>query len=80
VKFDVQLREAKAAGAPLVADRLGRRWALGNQGRVHMLLAGHALVKLENVYGAVFEGILGEKVSTKPVEIATPFPWHRAAK
>jgi hypothetical protein len=27
----------------------------------------------------VFEGILGEKVSTKPVDVTTPFPWVRAA-
>jgi hypothetical protein len=23
----------------------------------------------------VFENILGEKISTKPVEVVTPFPW-----
>ena len=40
-----------------------------------MLLAGHALVKIEKVYGAVFEGILGERISTKPVQVVTPFPW-----
>jgi hypothetical protein len=76
VKFrELQLNAAKADGARAVADRAGRRWVLGNQGRVHMLLAGHGMVKIENVYGSVFEGILGEKVSTKPVEIVTPFPW-----
>jgi len=81
VKFELlQRNAAKALGAAGVADRAGRRWVLGNQGRVHMLLAGHAMVKIEKVYGAIFEGILGEKVSTKPVEIATPFPWVRAGK
>lgn len=73
-------RKAKAEAAPggvALRDRGGRRWVLGNQGRVHMLLAGHALVKLEKVYGAVFEGILGEKISKKPVEVVTPFPWVR---
>ena len=59
----------------IVADRGGRRWVLGNQGRVHILMAGHAMVKIEKVYGSIFEGILGEKVSTKPVEIVNPFPW-----
>ena len=34
------------------------------------------MVKIEKVYGTVFEGILGEKISTKPVEIVHPFPWH----
>ena len=27
--------------------------------------------KIENLYGTVFEGILGEKISTKPVEVVT---------
>ena len=66
---------AKAAGAMPAIDRRGRRWVLGNQGRVHHLLAAHALTKIETVYGSVFEGILGEKVSTKPVDVVTPFPW-----
>jgi len=80
---DVSLRLARAAPAGaggaemlgIVADRGGRRWVLGNQGRVHILMAGHAMVKIEKVYGSIFEGILGEKVSTKPVEIVNPFPW-----
>jgi hypothetical protein len=58
-----------------VRDRLRRPWVLGNQGRVHLLMAGHAMAKIEKIYGSVFENILGEKVSTKPVEIVTPFPW-----
>ena len=77
---DVTLRLAlesapKAAGGIAVADRQGRRWVLGNQGRVHILLAGHAMVKIEKIYGSIFEGILGEKVTTKPVEVLTPFSW-----
>jgi hypothetical protein len=73
-----QAREAAAmtAGAPALRDRKGRGWVLGNQGRVHMLLAAHSMKKIETVYGTVFENILGEKVSTKPVEIVNPFPWH----
>jgi hypothetical protein len=62
-------------GAMPVADRRGRRWTLGNQGRVHQLLAAYSLTKIETIYGSVFEGILGERVSTKPVDIVTPFPW-----
>jgi len=73
-----QLAEARAPGAGGIADRGGNRWVLGNQGRVDMLLSAHALTKIEDLYGAVFEGILGEKVSTKPVEIVTPFPWLKA--
>jgi hypothetical protein len=76
VVFRVKQAEAGAApGARLLLDRRGRRWVLGNQGRVHMLLAAHALVKIEKIYGAIFEGILGEKITTRPVEVVTPFPW-----
>lgn len=76
-----QLREAGKADAALpalarVSDRRGRGWVLGNQGRADMLMAAHSMSKIEKLYGAVFEGILGEKISTKPVEVVTPFPWH----
>jgi len=66
-----------APGARQLLDRRGRPWVLGNQGRVHMLMAGHSMVKIENIYGSIFEGILNEKISTKPVEVVTPFPWVR---
>jgi len=75
-----QLSEAKSAGACGLKDRRGRRWVLGNQGRVHMLMAAHSMQKIEKVYGTIFENILGEKISTKPVEIVTPFPWLRKGK
>jgi hypothetical protein len=70
-----QTAEAKADGARALKDKAGRGWVLGNQGRVHMLMAGHSMGKIEKLYATVFEGILGEKVSTKPVQIDTPFPW-----
>jgi len=69
-----------AGGLALVKDRKGQGWALNNQGRAHQLLAAHAMVKIENVYASVFEGILGERVSTRPVEIVHPFPWHEKTK
>src|SRR5260370_2450403 len=81
---DVTLKDAlkekqdaagKAPGAREVMDRKGGRWQLGNQGRVDMLLAAHAMDKIENLYGTVFQEILNEKISTKPVEVLTPFPW-----
>src|SRR5262249_51243007 len=72
--------EAKAAGARTLEDRNGKRWVLGNQGRVHVLMAGHSMKKLATLYGSVFEGILGEKISTKPVEVVTPFPWVKDDK
>jgi hypothetical protein len=79
---DVELKAKQelasaAPGARLIRDRGGRPWVLGNQGRVHQLMAAHSMVKIEKVYGAIFEGILGEKISTKPVEVVTPFPWVR---
>ena len=78
---DVKLRflQEAAKSAPtaaLVKDRAGRRWALPNQGRVHMLLAAHSMNKIESIYASVFQGILGEQVSTRPIEIVNPFPWH----
>jgi len=75
-----QLRAAAMPGARDMLDRKGRRWVLGNQGRVHILMAGHCMVKIENVYGSIFEGILGEKISTKPVEVVTPFPWVQSGR
>jgi hypothetical protein len=79
VTFKARLAGVAAAPAT-VLDRRGRPWALGNQGRVHQLLAAHALVPIEKLYGSVFENILGEKVSTRPVEITDPFPWVATAK
>jgi len=75
-----QKSEGKAAGAALMVDRKGGRWVLGTQGRVDMLMAGHSMKKIEQVYGTVFENILGEKISTKPVDVVTPFPWLKHGK
>jgi hypothetical protein len=76
VKFRaMQEMSAKAAGAMAVLDRRGGRWGLNNQGRVHVLLAAHSMGQIERLYGSIFEGILGERISTRPVEIVTPFPW-----
>ena len=81
---EFRARQRKIANAPGVApvfDRRRRRCGiLGNQGRADMLLAAHALQPIEKLYGSVFEGILGEKVSTKPVQILTPFSWRPEGK
>jgi hypothetical protein len=55
------------AGCKPCVDRGGRRWNLGNQGSVHHLMSAYSMVKIERLYATVFENILGEKVSTKPV-------------
>jgi hypothetical protein len=52
---------------------------LPNIAKTHQLLAAHAGAKIEQLYGAVFQGILNEKVTTRPVEIKTPFPWRKEA-
>ena len=78
VKFRAaQARAGEMAGAAPLSDRRGGRWVLGNQGRVHILLAAHSLQPIEKLYGAVFEGILGERISTQPVEVVNPFPWTK---
>ena len=69
---DVEFRgKAQAAGAPQMEraakDKAGRGWVLGNQGRVHQLMAAYSMVKIEKVYATVFQNILGEQVSTQPV-------------
>jgi hypothetical protein len=73
----LQKKEAASApGARALVGKGGRRWVLGNVGRAHMLMAAHSMAKIETVYGTVFENILGEKISNKPVEVVTPFPWR----
>ena len=68
----------KAKGAKIVVGRRGGRWALNNPAQVHVLLAAHSMKKIETIYGSIYERILGEKISTKPIMVATPFPWVKA--
>jgi hypothetical protein len=82
---DVTLADAKfealqkaAGGAPgnrIAMDGKGRRVVVTNQSLVHQIMAAHAMVPIERVYGSVFENILGEKISTKPVDVVQPFTW-----
>ncbi len=75
-KFEeLQKNAANAPGARACYDRRGGRVVVNNQAIVHQLLAAHAMCPIERVYGTVFENILGEKISTKPVDIVNPFPW-----
>lgn len=75
-----QLALARDAAATPILDRRGKRWALGNQGRVHQLLAAHGMARIETLYGSIFENILGEKISTRPVQVVSPFPWVKASR
>jgi hypothetical protein len=75
--FEVRRKAAlkNADGRTVVSFGGGCRFAPSNQALVHSLLAAHAMKKIESLYGSIFEGILGEKISTKPVIVETPFPW-----
>lgn len=82
---DVTLGEKKfaelqkdAAGAPgnrYAVCKGGRRVVVTNDSLVHQIMAAHCLIPIERVYGTVFENILGEKISTKPVDVGKPFTW-----
>ena len=82
---DVTLADAKfeamqkaAGGAPgnrYVACGKGGRVVVTNQSLVHQIMAAHSMIPIERVYGTVFENILGEKISTKPVDVVKPFTW-----
>jgi hypothetical protein len=37
------------------------------------------MAKIDTIYASVFEGILGERISTRPVEVVDPFPWRTRA-
>ena len=64
-----------APGARYMNCAKGGRVAVSNQSLVHQIMAAHAMAPIERVYGTVFENILGEKISTKPVDVVRPFSW-----
>ncbi|HSQ58210.1 MAG TPA: hypothetical protein VLM40_20970 [Gemmata sp.] len=76
-KFEELQRAAAAApGNRYVACKVGgRRVVVTNQGLVHQVLAAHAMIPIERIYGTIFENILNEKISTRPVDVVTPFSW-----
>jgi hypothetical protein len=58
---------------PTIENQKDLKNQLANGAKVNRLFAAHAMMKIEDLYGAIFEGILGETVTTKPVEADTPF-------
>ena len=62
------------AGTLLAQDRK-KLLVIGEEKGYRHEAVSHAMVTIEKVYGTVFENILGEKVSTKPVQINEPFSW-----
>jgi hypothetical protein len=51
----------------LLKSKYSRR--LGNQGKVHLLLASAPMTPLRQVYKVVFERVLNEKISPDPVAV-----------
>ncbi len=75
-KFEEMQKAAGGAPGNRYADcKGGGRVVVTNQSLVHQILAAHSMVPIERVYGTVFENILGEKISTKPVDVVRPFTW-----
>jgi len=75
-KFEeLQKAAGTAPGNRVALARGGRRVVVTNQSLVHQIMAAHSLFPIERVYGTVFENILGEKISTKPVNVVQPFTW-----
>jgi hypothetical protein len=75
-KFEELQKAAGAApGNRYMECKRGGRVVVTNQGLVHQIMAAHSLFPIERVYGTVFENVLGEKISTKPVDVVQPFTW-----
>ena len=75
-KFEELQKNAAAQPGNRYAEcKGGRRVVVSNQSLVHQVLAAHSMIPIERVYGTVFENILGEKISTKPVDVVKPFTW-----
>jgi hypothetical protein len=75
-KFAAMQKDAAAApGNRTIATAKGGRVVVTNQGLVHQIMAAHSMIPIERVYGTIFENILGEKISTKPVDVVQPFTW-----
>jgi hypothetical protein len=75
-KFEELQKNAAAQPGNRYAEcKGGRRVVVSNQSLVHQVMAAHSMVPIERVYGTVFENILGEKISTKPVDVVKPFTW-----
>jgi hypothetical protein len=75
-EYNVQVPEARLARPEAVTAGmlnelmlLNARAPLDNQGKVHLLLAAGAAPRLGQVYRAVFERILNEEISTRPVDV-----------
>ncbi len=66
-RYNLSTYDGTPARIGYLVDHFPARQALGNQGRVHLILASYPLPRLEQVYGVVFLRILNERISTSPV-------------
>jgi hypothetical protein len=64
-EHDEKLKHLQERGNGPDHEMLRRR--LTKQAQVHVLLATTPLARIEQIYGRVFEDILAEKVSSRPV-------------
>jgi hypothetical protein len=48
---------------PPIENQSGLNTQLSNSAKVHRLFAAHAIMKIEDLYGSIFQGILGETVT-----------------
>jgi hypothetical protein len=65
---DHPLRNTSTVDLKNFLDRSANQ-RLSRQGRIHLLLACTSPLKIEQIYGLVFEKILGETISTSPVAV-----------
>jgi len=61
-----------------MAAILAATTTLDKQERLHLLLATYPLVKLDQVYGLIYEKVVGEKLSTLPVDTIGSVPQKAA--
>jgi hypothetical protein len=73
---NLQITEGRLARPDAVTAKMldelmvrNRHLRLDNQGKVHFLLAAGAMPRLDQVYRVVFERILNEEISTRPVDV-----------
>jgi hypothetical protein len=50
---------------------VGLLFGMSRQGQVHLLLSASPLPRVGQIYQAVFERLLGERISTRPVAVNT---------
>ena len=64
---------------PLDKDKGKWQQPLDKQGRVHLLMVGYPLAKIDQIYPLVFDKILNQRVTDLPIlEMDNPFPWVAA--